>query len=171
MVELVGTEDKPLHVRRGSKLRGPKVEYLAFRLGTDVYAVPIGEVREILRFLPLTEVPRAQPDVLGVVSVRGLLVTVMDLRQRLRMSGVEPTRRGRILLVTGAEAEVIGLYVDEVLQVYRLAETEIEIAANVLAGKVADYVVGIGRPEGTLLILLDLAPILGRTEAGERDAT
>ena len=52
-----------------------------------------------------------------------------------------------------------------------LAESEIEIAANVLAGKVADYVVGIGRPQGTLLILLDLGPIVGRAEPGSEDAT
>jgi purine-binding chemotaxis protein CheW len=109
--------------------------------------------------------------VLGVVSVRGLLVTVIDLRQRLRIAGGEPSRRGRILLVTGAEEEVIGLYVDEVLQVHRLAESEIEIAANVLAGKVADYVVGIGRPQDALLILIDLGPIVGRAQTGNGDAT
>jgi purine-binding chemotaxis protein CheW len=171
MANLARPDDKRLSARRGSKQRGPRVEYLAFRLAGDTYAVPIGEVREILRFPLVTEVPRAPREVLGVVSVRGLLVTVIDLRQRLRISGGEPSRRGRILLVTGAEDEVIGLYVDEVLQVYRLAESEIEIAANVLAGKVADYVVGIGRPEGTLLILIDLGTIVGRAEPGKTDAT
>jgi len=170
MASLVTRHDKPSLVRRGSKQRGPRVEYLAFRLGGDIYAVPIGEVREILRFPPVTEVPRAPREILGVISVRGLLVTVIDLRQRLRITGGEPSRRGRILLVTGAEEEVIGLYVDEVLQVYRLAESEIEVAANVLAGKVADYVVGIGRPEGTLLILLDLGPIVGRVDPGDGNA-
>src|SRR4051794_24961402 len=115
---------------RGLKMRGPRVEYLAFTLGTDTYAVPIGEVREILKLPPVTEVPRAPQEIMGVVSVRGLLVTVVDLRRRLRLSATEiaNTRRGRILLVTGAENEVIGLYVDEVLQVYRLAESEIEFA-------------------------------------------
>ncbi|HEX9298219.1 MAG TPA: chemotaxis protein CheW [Polyangiaceae bacterium] len=159
------------NLRRGLKLRGPRVEYLAFRLGTDTYAVPIGEVREILKMPPVTEVPRAPTEIMGVVSVRGLLVTVVDLRQRLRLAPAEQTRRGRILLVTGAENEIIGLYVDEVLQVYRLAETEIEIATNVLGGRLGDYVVGIGRPEGALLTLIDLRPILGRPDAGDRDAT
>src|SRR5215475_866281 len=114
--------------RRGLKVRGPRVEYLAFRLGADTYAVPIGEVREILKLPPVTEVPRAPSDVLGVVSVRGLLVTVIDLKQRLRVSPAEITKKGRILLVMGAQNEVIGLYVDEVLQVYRLAEAEVEVA-------------------------------------------
>jgi purine-binding chemotaxis protein CheW len=156
--------------RRGPKVRGPRVEYLAFRLGTDTYAVPIGEVREILKLPPVTEVPRAPSDVLGVVSVRGLLVTVIDLKRRLRVAPADITKRGRILLVMGADNEVIGLYVDEVLQVYRLAEAEVEVAGNAL-GKLGDYVVGIGRPEGALLILVDLGPILGRIDIQERNAT
>ncbi len=156
--------------RRGPKVRGPRVEYLAFRLGADTYAVPIGEVREILKLPPVTEVPRAPGEVLGVVSVRGLLVTVIDLKRRLRVAPADITKKGRILLVMGAENEVIGLYVDEVLQVYRLAETEVEVAGNAL-GKLGDYVVGIGRPEGALLILVNLGPILGRVDVQERNAT
>jgi purine-binding chemotaxis protein CheW len=158
--------------QRGVKARGPRVEYLAFKLGTDTYAVPIGEVREILKLPPVTEVPRAPGEIVGVVSVRGLLVTVMSLRARLHLTAAaEPSRKGRILLVMGAQEEVIGLYVDEVLQVYRLAESEIEVAASVLGGRLGDYIVGIGRPEGALLTLLDLRPVLGRTDPAARDAT
>src|SRR6478752_5433718 len=134
MADMVARPTGQQQLRRGSKARGPRVEYLAFRLGTDTYAVPIGEVREILKLPPVTEVPRAPADVLGVVSVRGLLVTVIDLKQRLRVSPAEITKKGRILLVMGADEEVIGLYVDEVLQVYRLAEQEVEPAGNVLGG-------------------------------------
>jgi purine-binding chemotaxis protein CheW len=156
--------------QRGIKVRGPRVEYLAFKLGADTYGVPIGEVREILKLPPVTEVPRAPSEILGVVSVRGLLVTVMSLRARLRLAAGEPSRKGRILLVMGAQDEIIGLYVDEVLQVYRLAESEIEVA-GVLGGRLGDYIVGIGRPEGALLTLLDLRPVLGRTDQAARDAT
>src|SRR5262245_10207173 len=169
MADLVASEARS-QLRRGTKVRGARVEYLAFRLGADTCAVPIGEVREILKLPPVTEVPRAPSDVLGVVSVRGLLVTVIDLKRRLRVAPADITKRGRILLVMGAENEVIGLYVDEVLQVYRLAETEVEVAGNAL-GKLGDYVVGIGRPEGALLILVDLGPILGRVDVQERNAT
>ena len=157
-------------LKRGMKARGPRVEYLAFRLGVDTYAVPIGEVREILKLPPVTEVPRAPSDIVGVVSVRGLLVTVISLRTRLRLPGSEPSRKGRILLVMGAYEEVIGLYVDEVLQVYRLAESEIEVAATVLGGRLGDYIVGLGRQEGALLTLIDLRPVLGRTDPAARDA-
>jgi len=163
------TGERRFLARRGGKARGPRVEYLAFRLGSDTYAVSIGEVREILKLPPVTEVPRAPSEVIGVVSVRGLLVTVIDLRQRLRIAAGDLTRKGRILLVNGAENEIIGLYVDEVLQVYRLAEGEIEVAGSVLGGKLADYVVGIGRPDDALLILIDLRPVLGRVDMEPAD--
>jgi purine-binding chemotaxis protein CheW len=170
MADLVARDGANL-ARRATKARGPRVEYLAFRLGTDIYAVPIGEVREILKLPPVTEVPRAPGEVVGVVSVRGLLVTVIDLKQRLRVSPAEITKKGRILLVMGAANEIIGLYVDEVLQVYRLAESEVEIASAALGGKLGDYVVGIGRPEGTLLVLIDLGPVLGRGAVEDDHAT
>src|SRR6266498_2835866 len=107
MADLMGPEGRT-NLRRGLKLRGPRVEYLAFRLGADTYAVPIGEVREILKLPPVTEVPRAPSEVVGVVSVRGLLVTVIDLKQRLRVSSADITKKGRILLVMGAKNEIIG---------------------------------------------------------------
>lgn len=138
---------------------GKRAEYLAFMLGTEAYAIEIGNIVEILKPLPITEVPRADPQVVGVMSVRGRLVTVIDLKRRFRLA---PTfsmdKKSRILLVSAPEEE-IGLLVDEVLQVYRLAETEIEPSA-VLGSEQQPHVVGIGRPPGgAVLLLLDLAPL------------
>ncbi len=143
-------------------------EFLAFGLQGERFALPLGAVREILKFLPITEVPRARSHVLGILSVRGRITTVIDLRRRLRMPGAAPTKASRILLVEGAE-EVVGLLVDEVFQVYRLHDEEIELAA-VVAGDLSEYVLGIGRPGGALgeredddiLILLDPEPLLRR---------
>jgi purine-binding chemotaxis protein CheW len=126
--------------------RGPRTEYLAFTLGGDVYAAPVALVREILKPPPLTPVPRAPHQIVGIVSVRGKLVTVVDLRRRLRLPEGPPTRKSRILLVDATGGEVMGVLVDEVLQVYRLAESEIEAAATALGGEVAGYIAGIARP-------------------------
>jgi purine-binding chemotaxis protein CheW len=147
-------------VHRSVKLKGPLVEYLAFALATEQYAVPIGAIREILKLMPITEIPRAPGDVIGIVSVRGMLVTLFDLRRRLGLPVPPPSPRTRILLTEGAEGEVVGVYVDEVLQVYRLAASEIE-NAEALGGQLADHVVGLGRPSGALLTLIDLRPLLG----------
>lgn len=139
---------------------GKRAEYLAFTLGAEAYAIEIGNIVEILKPLPITEVPRAGSDVVGVMSVRGRLVTVLDLKRRFKLA---PTftmdRRSRILLVDAVDEE-IGLLVDEVLQVYRLSESEIE-PPDVLGSEQPPHVVGIGRPAGgAVLMLIDLAPLL-----------
>jgi purine-binding chemotaxis protein CheW len=138
---------------------GKRAEYLAFMLGTEAYAIEIGSIVEILKPLPITEVPRADPDVVGVMSVRGRLVAVLDLKRRFRLARTfTMDRKSRILLVDAAFEE-IGLLVDEVLQVYRLSETEIE-PPTVLGSEQPPHVVGIGRPAGgAVLMLLDLAPL------------
>jgi purine-binding chemotaxis protein CheW len=141
---------------------GKRTEYLAFGLAGETYAVRIAQLAEILRPPPITEVPRAPSTVIGVISVRGKLVTVLDLRRRLRLVEAPIDRRSRILLVESGAGEQIGLLVDDVQQVWRLALEEIE-PASVLGGDQAVHIAGIGRPagsDGTMLILLDLRPLV-----------
>jgi purine-binding chemotaxis protein CheW len=162
-------------IARRAVERGARTEFLAFRMADEIYAVPIAFVKEILKLPPLTEVPRAPVDVMGVISVRGRIVTVRDLRRRLRLAEATPTRRSRILLAElspeqGGSGERVGLLVDEVLHVYRLSEQEIESASNVLGSELAEYVAGIGRQGGEMIILIDLRPILlpGKAQAPAR---
>jgi purine-binding chemotaxis protein CheW len=148
------------HLRRADLARGPVSEFLAFVLAGEIYAVPLTKIREILSPPPITEVPRAPRDVLGVCSVRGLLVTVIDLRRRLVVDETETTRRTRILLTETDANEIVGLLVDGVDQVIRLTEEEIELASTVLGGDVSEHVLGIGRPPGLEIILLDLSSVV-----------
>lgn len=156
--------------------KGP-ARYLGFRVDAQYYAVALNRVREIVRLLPVTEVPRAGGDVLGVVSVHGQVTTLLDLRRRLGAPSAPTTARARILLVAAGE-EDLGLLVDEVTQVYRLADAQIERGAA-LAGSYAPYIAGVARPwiaqsdamapavpapssrADDLLIVLDLAALLG----------
>lgn len=161
MAALVRVRSEKRAVRRAGD-GGRRVEYLAFVLAGETYAVPIAHVAEILRLPPLTEVPRAPATVLGVVSVRGKLVTVLDLRKRFHLAEAPLDRRSRILLADGGTGEQLGLLVDEVHQVWRLAPDEIE-PSHVLGGDQPAHIAGIGRPagsDGVILILLDLRPIL-----------
>ncbi len=104
--------------------------------------------------------PRAPSIVRGVISVRGKLVTVADLRRRFRLPEAPFDSKTRILLAEVGTGEQVGLLVDEVQQVWRLSNEEIE-PANVLGGEQAPHILGVGRPEaGVLLILLELRPIL-----------
>jgi purine-binding chemotaxis protein CheW len=161
MASIVKAGPERRAARRAGEM-GARIEYLALGLGAESYAVQIAHVAEILRPPPITEVPRASRNVLGVVSVRGRLVTVVDLRRRLGLVEAPIDRRSRVLLADAGTGEQIGLLVDEVRQVWRLAADEIELP-NALGGEQAAHIAGIGRPadsEGVVLILLNLTPIL-----------
>lgn len=139
---------------------GKRTEYLAFGLAGEMYAVEIAHVAEILKPPPITQVPRAPATVLGVISVRGKLVTVVDLRRRFGLPEAPIDRRTRILLADVGRGEQIGLLVDEVQQVWRLSADEIE-SAHVLGADQPPHIAGIGRPAGAaLLILIDLRPLV-----------
>jgi len=136
-------------------------EFLAVMLAGQTYGVELTRIREILSPPPLTAVPRAPAHVTGVCSVRGQLITVIDLRSRLRLEQAPLTRKTRILLTENA-GEVVGLYVDEVRHVLRLTEAEIELATGVFGNDVSEHVIGIGRPPGHVLVLLDLTSVVPR---------
>jgi purine-binding chemotaxis protein CheW len=159
-----------------SMLAAPVVrELLAFVIADETYALPLRSIREILKVPPITGVPRAPKDVLGIISVRGRITTVRDLRRLLRMPEAPVDKHTRVLLVEASDEEVIGLLVDRVLQVYRLDEDEVELAA-VVGGDMSEHVMGVGRPRravrGTeeepeedeeILVLLDPGPLLRRS--------
>lgn len=119
-------------------------EFLGFRLANENYALPLRSVREILKLPPVTPVPRAMRHVIGIITVRGRVITVIDLRRRLRMTELPISKHTRVLLVDEGE-ETLGLLVDQVLQVFRLREDELELAAA-MGGDTAEYVLGVGRP-------------------------
>lgn len=136
-------------------------EYLVFEVGGDRMGLPLGAVKEILKLAPITPVPRAGPDVLGILSVRGRVTTVLDLRRRLGLPEGAPSRSSRILLVD-REDEIVGLRVDAVTKVLRLRASEIE-PSDVIGAGLAEHVAGLGRPrsvdpESTEVVVL-LEPI------------
>lgn len=135
-------------------------EYLAFRLADEVYAVGVPRIGEILRIPPVTPVPRAPGQVMGIIGVRGRVLSVLDLRERLGLPRPPPTRHARVLVLPWSDTEKVGLYVDEVLQVYRFSDDEVEPAAQALGSDVGEHVVGIARVDNDLVVVVHLEPFL-----------
>jgi purine-binding chemotaxis protein CheW len=100
-------------------------ELLCFILDGDPYAVSVERVREIVRMRAVTDVPRMPPEILGVISLRGEVVEILDMRRRLGMPPAAPTRSSRIVVLHGDEGEVSGLLVDAVREVLRVEESAI----------------------------------------------
>ncbi len=136
--------------------RGDVSEFLVFRMGAEHFGVSLSKIRQIIVPPPLTLVPRAPRSVLGVCSVRGVLVTVFDVRDKLGVgAAAEEERKSRVLLAE-IDSEVVGVWVDEVQHVIRVTQNEIEDARAVLGGDVGEHVVGIARPAGEFVSLLDV---------------
>jgi purine-binding chemotaxis protein CheW len=100
-------------------------ELLRVEVGSEPYALPIERVREIVRLSPITKVPRAPELVLGVISLRGEIVQVLDLRRALGAAAAAPTRRSRIVVLHGEAGEITGWLVDVVNEVLRVPESEL----------------------------------------------
>jgi len=142
------------------------VAVLAVLAGAEAYGFPLSVVREILMPPPLTEVPRAPEHVLGVISVRGQIITLIDLPKMLNLEVEQTEPYGRVLLVDNGE-ELIGVAVDSVIQVYRMEPEDIEYA-SAMSAELSEYVVGVGRVPSQLssdtqdmLILIDPVSLLG----------
>ncbi len=133
--------------------------------GNEAYGIPLPAIREVLIPPPLTEVPRAAPHFMGVISVRGEIITVVDLPKLLKLETTQPEPYGRVLLVDNGR-ELIGVAVNKVIQVYRLGVDQLEYS-SAMAAELSDYVVGVGRVPVTpgtngneMLILIDPVALL-----------
>ena len=182
-----GAADLPLATedtyRRGLDERTqetPARRFLTFLLAEEEYALDILRISEIIKVRPVTEVPRAPAFVTGIISVRGTIVPVVDLRLRLHLPAPEPSPAARILIVTRDE-EPYGLIVDEVVHVVRLHAGDIEPPPPAVGGQNAEFIAGIGRPPsilmpglgGRMLIILNVDAVLafdvgGRGVSGAR---
>lgn len=135
-------------------------EFVTFRLGQDAYAIPIERVREVVRLRPITPMPRVPTAVRGVISLRGEVAQVIDLRTRLGMDPVPASRTSRIVVVHGEDGTVAGLLIDSVRGVLRLSEEEIR--SN--AANEADVVVSLLTDGGVFVSLLDVDRVLALDE-------
>ncbi|MGH9903156.1 MAG: chemotaxis protein CheW [Pyrinomonadaceae bacterium] len=138
---------------------------VTFRVGTELFGVPISAVQEIVRVPAIARIPQSPAFVEGVSNLRGRIITVVDMRKRLGHkvseagAGGERDRRSRILVVE-AGGRLVGVIVDEVTEVLRLAEDRVEAAPPMVAKLDNQYINGVGKLDEDLLILIDIEKIL-----------
>jgi len=138
-------------------------QVVVFQLGGESYGVDIAKVQEIKAMSPITAVPRAAEFIEGVINLRGQITPVVNLRTRFGMGKIENTKETRIIVVN-MEGEWVGLIVDSVSEVMRLADDTIEPPSEFVATVDADFIRGIAKvSEERLVILLDLARMLRAT--------
>lgn len=144
----------------------PVLQWVTFRLGNETYGINVMQVQEVLRYTDIAPVPGAPIYVLGIINLRGNVVTVIDTCQRFGLPPIEVTDNTRIVIIE-ADSQVIGILVDSVAEVVYLRSSEIETAPNVGNDESAKFIQGVANRNGELLILVDLNKLLSDNEWAE----
>jgi purine-binding chemotaxis protein CheW len=152
---------------QGDKLSGRETdrirELVAFRVGSEEYAVDIQKVHEINRFTELIALPHAPEFIQGILNLRGRVIPVMSLRKRFGLSDQSQDADTRIL-VTEIAGRVVGFMVDSVSEVLRLPIESISPAPQLITNGQAEYLSGVGKSGDRLWVLLDLERMLSTGE-------
>lgn len=135
------------------------LQWVTYRLGGETYGINVMQVQEVLRYSEIAPVPGAPGYVLGIINLRGNVVTVIDTRKRFGLHPEEITDNTRIVIIE-AEKQVIGILVDSVAEVVYLHASEIETAPSVGNEDSARFIQGVSNRDGELLILVDLNKLL-----------
>ncbi len=135
-----------------------------FTIAGEKYAVDINSVYEIIRPQPITRVPKAPFFVEGIINLRGKVVPVVDMRKRFGLADTEQTKDSRIMVVD-SNGESVGIIVDAVTEVLRIPADSIEPPSNIIISTSLDYMLGIAKRNGDMIVLLDLNKVLSKEQA------
>ena len=140
--------------------RGGK--FLTFFLAAEEYGLEILKVHEIIGMLPITRVPRTPHFVRGVINLRGKVIPIIDLRRKFGMES--EAAEETCIIVVQVQGIQIGIVVDRVSEVSDIASSEIEDTPSFGADVQTDYLLGIGKSQDRVRLLLDIERVLSTQE-------
>lgn len=136
-------------------------QIVVFKIGNEEFGVNIMEVREIIRMEDITKIPNSSEFVEGVINLRGGIIVVIDLAMKMRLQTKESDKNTRIIVIE-TNKSTVGMVVDSATEVLRISGTNVKPAPEIITKKIdASYIEGVGVVDERLLILLDLAKVLG----------
>ncbi|WP_199611241.1 chemotaxis protein CheW [Flocculibacter collagenilyticus] len=160
------SEERKISANNAADVNDEVLQWVTFRLEDETYGINVMQVQEVLRYTEIAPVPGAPTYVLGIINLRGNVVTVIDTRSRFGLPPTEVTDNSRIVIIE-AEKQVLGILVDSVAEVVYLRSSEIDSAPNVGTDESAKFIQGVSNRDGELLILVDLNKLLSDDEWDE----
>ncbi len=139
------------------------LQIVGFRVGSETFGVPIQSVHEIVRMMDVTAVPDAPVYIEGVINLRGKIIPVVDLRKRFGEKAITSNKKNRIL-VAEIGGKMVGLVVDSASEVLKLPPADVDPPPNLFEEGELNYVTGVGKLNGRLVILVELSKIMQRGE-------
>jgi len=144
----------------------PVIQLVTFRLQDESYGINVMQVQEVLRVSEIAPVPGAPMYVLGIINLRGNVVTVIDTRTRFGLSTTEIDDSSRVVIIE-SDKQVVGILVDSVAEVVELRASEVDSAPNVGNEESSRYIQGVATRNENLLIVVDLNKLLTEEEWAE----
>ncbi len=139
------------------------LQLVSFKIGEEEFGVEILAVQEIIRMIEITRVPNSPHFVEGVINLRGKVIPVVNLRNRLGLPPMEYSKSTRIIVVE-LEKKTVGFIVDSVSEVLRISTIVTEPPPQMVGRVDSEYIMAVGKLEDRLVILLDLNRILSNKE-------
>jgi len=151
---MTSTTDRPVNTLGG--------KYLTFFLAGEEYGVEILRVQEIISMMPITRVPRTPTYIRGVINLRGKVIPIMDLREKFRMPAA--TEPEQVMIVVQVGGVQIGVVADKVSEVASIASEDIDPTPDFGAEFHTEFLLGLGKTNGRLRLLLDIERVLSTDE-------
>ena len=153
-----------------SLTKAESAQYLTFLLGSEMFAISILSIKEIIEYGQLTEVPRMPSFIRGVINLRGAVVPVIDLSSRFNKSPSSVTRRTCVVILEvlyDGEQHIVGVMVDAVNAVLDIETDQIEPAPTFGANIRSDFIEGMGKVNQKFVIILNVNRVLSMDEMSE----
>ncbi len=152
--------------QQDNEVSDPILQWVTYHLEDEVYGINVMQVQEVLRITEIAPVPGAPSYVLGIINLRGNVVTVIDTRSRFGLMPKEADDLSRIIIVE-VNGKVIGMLVDSVAEVVYLHQSEIDSAPNVSNDDSSRFIQGVCSREDYLLIIVDVDKFLSEEETAD----
>lgn len=138
-------------------------QWVKFSLNGENYGIRVLKVQEIQRYSEISPIPGAPSYVLGIINLRGNVISVLNTREKFSLPEQDVTDDTRIVILE-VGTQIIGILVDSVAEVISLQASDVDIAPNVGNDETAKFIEGVSNKGGELLILLDAEKILNEDE-------
>jgi len=134
--------------------------WLEFRLGTGEYAIPLLKVREVISIPDTTPIPRAPEHFLGLMNLRGQVISVIDLRKKLKLPLTKDRSSEEAVIIVGISGVHVGVVVDAITRVIAFSDSQIDDVPASGSQVNAEFIQGIFQKETSLVILMNIGKIL-----------
>ena len=152
--------------RNSEGTAGELKQLISFTVGAEEYGLELLRVKEVIRMRQITWLPKAPACVKGIINLRGDVIPIVDLRERLGLQSIEDTAMTRVIVVE-VEGRPVGMVVDSASQVVRVPADQFEPPPPMLGMATQGFITGVGKLDGKLIITIDVDRILSTEEMSQ----